>query len=396
VARQGGTYTGPRGGSATGGTAGGVYTGPRGTTVIGGARAGTVTGPGGGTASGGKGGAVVIGPEGNVHASGGKAGTVTGPGGGTAAGVARGSATAGPGGAAASGGRVGTATGPGGTTVTGGERGAAVAGPGGAVAAGGRAVAASGPYGAVATGGRGVAAVGPGGAAAYGTRYVGASNLQGQAVAVRRGYVSSGAFRPGWYARYPGAWAAAGFVAGSAWTAATWGSCASTVGYPAETTAYAYDYGSNITIQEGQVYYDDQVYATEAQYAEQATAIADAGQQAQPAESEQWQPLGIFAMVKGDATESNDIFQLALSKNGVVRGNYYNATTDTVTPVKGSLDKKTQRIAWIVGENKNTVFEAGLLNLTREQTTALVHQGKDKTQQVTLVRLEEPAPEKKE
>jgi hypothetical protein len=36
------------------------------------------------------------------------------------------------------------------------------------------------------------------------------------------------------------------------------------------------------------------------------------------------------------------------------------------------------------------VFEAGLNNLTQNETTVLVHYGKDRTQQMMLVRLEEP------
>lgn len=136
--------------------------------------------------------------------------------------------------------------------------------------------------------------------------------------------------------------------------------------------------------------YGDQVAGTEAEYADQATAIADAGAKAEPPNDEKWEPLGVFAMVKGEETTSNDIFQLAINKDGVIRGNYYNATTDTVTPVKGSLDRKTQRVAWTVGDKKDTVFEAGLYNLTKEETTMLVHFGKDNTEQRALVRIEQP------
>jgi hypothetical protein len=388
--RQGGAYTGPRGGQAvggsrggayttaggtavSGGSKGGVYTGPRGqVTVAGGAKGGTVTGPGGNTVSGGKGGAVVIGPNGNVHATGGKGAVATGPGG-TAAAGARGSVT----------------TGPGGTVATG-SRGAVATGPGGTVAGGSRGAVAVGPNGAVAAGGRGVAATGPGGAYVGGTRFVAASDLHGQGAYVRNGFHYYNAFTPGWYARYPGAWAAAGWAAGAAWAAPAWGTCATAVGYPADTTAYTYDYGDNITYQDGNVYFGDQVAATEAQYADQATQIADAGRQAQPAADEQWQPLGVFALVKGDETTSDNIFQLALDKGGVVRGNYYNALTDSTQPVYGSLDKKSQRVAWSVGEKKDVVFEAGLLNLTKEQTTVLVHLGKDRTEQYALFRIEQP------
>ena len=72
-------------------------------------------------------------------------------------------------------------------------------------------------------------------------------------------------------------WAAAGWVAGSAWSAASWGSACSTVGYAESAAPFTYDYGDNITYQDGQVYYGEQPAGTEAQYAEQASAIADAG-----------------------------------------------------------------------------------------------------------------------
>jgi hypothetical protein len=95
-------------------------------------------------------------------------------------------------------------------------------------------------------------------------------------------------------------------------------------------------------------------------------------------------------MVQGDETSSNDIFQLAMNKDGIVRGNYYNAISDSTTPVTGSLDKKSQRVAWTIGDKKYPVYEAGLYNLTQEQTTMLVHQDKDQTAQYRLFRIEQP------
>jgi hypothetical protein len=60
-------------------------------------------------------------------------------------------------------------------------------------------------------------------------------------------------------------------------------------------------------------------------------------------------------------------------------------------PVYGQVDKKTQRAAWTVGDRKDVVYEAGAANLTQDQTTMLVHFGKDRTQQWTLVRLQQPS-----
>ena len=60
------------------------------------------------------------------------------------------------------------------------------------------------------------------------------------------------------------------------------------------------------------------------------------------------------------------------------------------TSIEGMVDKHNQRAAWTVGKKKSPVFEAGIANLTREETTVLVHFGKGKIQQMTLVRIEEP------
>jgi hypothetical protein len=217
-----------------------------------------------------------------------------------------------------------------------------------------------------------------------GTRQVSAVSLQNQGAYVRRDFGYYNAFRPGWYGRYPGAWAAAGWAVGAAWRVPTWGACASYVGYPQDTPATYYNYGDSVTYQDGNVYYGDEVVSTEADYAQQATDFADTGRQAKPPENEQWQPLGVFAMIKGDASTSNDIFQLAISKDGVVRGNYYNAVSDSTTPVYGSLDKKSQRLAWTIGDQKEPVYETGLYNLTQQETTMLVHFSKDHTEQYNL------------
>jgi hypothetical protein len=348
--------------------------------VIAGGKGGSVTGPGGNTVSGGKAGDVVIGPNGNVHAGGTRGGSISTAGGASIAGGSHAGVTAGPGGAVASGGRVGAATGPGGTTIAGGSHGTAAVGP----------------YGAAGSRTRVAGGVTPGGGAYVGTRHISGATLQNQGAYVRRNFSNYNAFSPGWYGRYPGAWAAAGWAAGAAWRVPAWGACASYVGYPDDTAATTYNYGDDVTYQDGNVYYGDEVAATEADYAQQASQIADTGRQAQPPDSEQWQPLGVFAMVKGDAQTSNDIFQLAISKEGVVRGNYYNAVSDSTTPVYGSLDKKSQRIAWAIGDKKEPTYETGLYNLTQPESTMLVHFSKDHTEQYNLFQVPQQNDERKE
>jgi len=394
--RSSSQVVGPRGG--TGGTrsGSGSITTPRGGTIdykgaaAGGSTARGVTGGKyiGGvqvtTAGGhevtkvGKGGAAV-GPGGN--AVGGRSGawTASGAGGGSASGAYRGGVAIGPHGAAAGGTRVGTATGPAGTTVGGASRGGVAVGPHGAVA--GRTTAVSGAGG-TAVAGRRTAVT------SYGTYHRSAVAVRGQGVYVRQSFTHYDCFSPRWYARYPGAWFAAGWVAGTPWRAATWGTVSSYAGYSYEPVYY--DYGSNIVYQDNSVYIDGEKAGSTDEYVEKATQIASTGKEAKPEKNEDFMPLGVFALVQGEEQTAYHIFQLALSKKGVIRGTYYNAVTDSTETVYGSVDAKTQRAAWTVGDRKSPVYEAGIANLTRDETTVLIHYSKEKTQQWTLVRIEQP------
>jgi len=215
--------------------------------------------------------------------------------------------------------------------------------------------------------------------------------VAGQGVYLRQGFSHYNCFRPGWYAQYPGAWLAAGLVAGAAWNTCSWGDCSSYCGYAAEPTYY--DYGTTAVAEEGTMYVNGEAAGTVAEYAATAETIADTGQQAKPPEDEKWQSLGVFAMVQGEETTSYNIFQLAINKDGVMRGNYYNALTDSAEPLAGSVDRKTQRACWTVGGRKSPVYEAGIANLTKDETTMLMHYGKEKSVQMTLVRIEAPKEE---
>ena len=97
---------------------------------------------------------------------------------------------------------------------------------------------------------------------------------------------------------------------------------------------------------------------------------------------------------RASSTDSNDLFQLAVNKAGTIRGNFYNVLSDTTLPVYGSVDKKTQRAAWTVGDKKEPIYEAGFANLTKSETPMMVHFGKDRSQQWTLIRVEQPAEKK--
>ena len=65
-------------------------------------------------------------------------------------------------------------------------------------------------------------------------------------------------------------------------------------------------------------------------------------------------------------------------------------STEVTLPLAGSVDKKTQRVAFTVGDNTSNLIETGLYNLTKDEAPALVHVGDDQTQQWLLVRLKQP------
>lgn len=124
------------------------------------------------------------------------------------------------------------------------------------------------------------------------------------------------------------------------------------------------------------------------EYYDQAQGLADTGAQAQTTDDTEWMPLGVFSMTHDDQTKPTLILQLAVDKEGTIRGNYTDtAVANDTQPVQGSVDKKTQRAAWTIGSNKDNVIETGIYNLTKDEAPCLVHFGKDKTEQWILVRL---------
>ncbi len=153
-----------------------------------------------------------------------------------------------------------------------------------------------------------------------------------------------------------------------------------------------YNYGENVYYQDGNVYYGDQPVCTEAQYIEQAEAIAESVPDTKPA-AKDWMPLGVFAITQdGEPTgaEPTMFLQLAVSKQGILNGTFQNTATGTVKVVEGMVDKETQRAAWAAKDERRPLMETGIANLTHDLTPALVHFPDNSTQQVLLVRLEEP------
>jgi hypothetical protein len=220
------------------------------------------------------------------------------------------------------------------------------------------------------------------------TAPVSGSVYAARGAAVRNSYNGAGMYGQGWYGAHPGAWNPSGWTAGRVWGAATWPSVGAWYGFGSAQPVY-YDYGNNISYQGDQVCYGDQPVATADQYYQQASSLAAAAPSPDP-DSGEWMPLGVFALVQNDQSDPHYIVQLAVNKSGALRGNYSDLISGTNVLIQGSVDKKSQRVAWTVGDNKRTVGETGLFNLTKDEAPVLIHLGKDKTQQWTLVRLKQP------
>jgi hypothetical protein len=151
-----------------------------------------------------------------------------------------------------------------------------------------------------------------------------------------------------------------------------------------------YDYGGNVVAQPQAIYVNGDDAGSPQQYAAQAGKIAAAGSST-PAPDSTWQPLGVFVMVEGDQTTSDDTFQLAVNPQGLFRGNYHNLKDNSIVQLSGSVDPKTQRAAWTIGGDKSPVYEAGIANLTKDETTMLLYPGDGSPRQFTLIRLQQPS-----
>lgn len=235
---------------------------------------------------------------------------------------------------------------------------------------------------------------GPGGnviAAGRGGTFVNGQFVGGRSwAAVNGSFTRWNYFGPGWIGQYPGGWWPGKWaVAGTAWAVATWPYASAYCGCYGEPVYY--DYGGNVAYQDETVYADDQPVATAADYYAQADQLADSGT---TADNEDWMPLGVFAVVSEEGqTQTDKIVQLAVNRDGIIRGNFQDVLLDKVTPVTGAVDKSTQRVSLKLEGNDTLVVETGLYNLTNDEAPVLVHFAPDRREGRVFIRLKNPSTE---
>jgi hypothetical protein len=222
-----------------------------------------------------------------------------------------------------------------------------------------------------------------------GTYYAGDAALTGYANALYSGPSNYPYYNAAMYSGYAGAWSATNMASPSLYTNPGYSALAGQLGMSDQPTSY--DYGGNIVAHSHTVYINGSRAGTPEEYANQAAQLATSGRNAQPDPNTKWQPLGVFGMVRGGESSAEDIFQLAVSPQGVIRGNYHNTKTNSVVPIAGAVDPKTQRASWTIGGDRQPVYEAGIANLTKDQTTMLVHGADGQPRQFSLIRLPEPS-----
>ncbi len=188
----------------------------------------------------------------------------------------------------------------------------------------------------------------------------------------------------GWN-RFPAAWwwRPATWVSFGRWFTWTW------------ARPFTYEFGTTIVYRDNYIFVNDRQLATVEAFQEQAAAIAKNVPDDFAGEEAEWMPLGVFAIAEDSATDTGMMIQLAVSRQGVISGAFYNEITDTLRPLVGSVDQTSQRAAWRFadGVDEEIVMETGIFNLTQDNSTAMVHFGSGKFQTWLLVRLPEPSEE---
>jgi len=156
------------------------------------------------------------------------------------------------------------------------------------------------------------------------------------------------AFTPDWYAKHPQAWQPAKSSA-DWWKTADVATISAWLGQPAQlvmaagTTA---DSGGAVATAGGADIGADGL---------QSVLVLPAGHQnaVGPADSD-CLPLGVFAVVPPgtqDTAQAHNYQQLAIDRQGTIKGNFFDTISGTVLPITGTVDRTALAASWTVGTN---------------------------------------------
>ncbi len=210
-----------------------------------------------------------------------------------------------------------------------------------------------------------------------------------------------GAFSRGWHHNHGGAWGwgNGGYAWGNPWAAASLGTAAGWLGLSALDSGVANAnpiISSNPTTlanvqpdenlaQDNQNDDDEDAPLTQPANAAQVAAIGNQD----PGAEATFLPLGVYSIAPAGETEAVALLHLAVSKEGTVRGTYYDLKTDKDQNIQGAIDKKDHSLAWTVGTDGKTVFHTWLEDLTEQSGPVTVRTNDGPTQEWTIARYTE-------
>jgi len=175
-------------------------------------------------------------------------------------------------------------------------------------------------------------------------------------------------FTPAWYSEHPDAWQYTHPHA-DLWAVAGVAGLTNWLGYPAAATSATAATSTTVAA----------AIATTTAAGTEATATAtstdgNASSAAAPPDLE-WMPLGVYATGPKDAAQGHVYQQLAVSKQGELKGNYYDSITNTTQPVSGSIDRETRKASWKVGGKGGATFETTLDALMKTPSDVTMKSG---------------------
>jgi hypothetical protein len=215
-------------------------------------------------------------------------------------------------------------------------------------------------------------------------------------------------FTHGWYGHHAGAWGwnHGAYGWGNPWAFATLGTAAAWLGASAwenagwggnNSTVYTADNG-NVNEQpiDQQADTGEQLAEgdeTDAQAVEDQPAVAPSAAEANALarigandtlSGAQFLTLGVYTLAPAGQEEATGMIQLAIAKNGVLRGTFADLKTDQDQNIQGSVDKKTGRVAFTIGPEGKDVYETSIQDLTQQSGPLTIHANDGQTSEWTI------------
>ncbi len=178
-------------------------------------------------------------------------------------------------------------------------------------------------------------------------------------------------FTAAWYSEHPDAWQYTHPHA-DLWAVAGVAGLTNWLGYPAAAATTTAATSTTVAAASATT----TAAGTEAAAVATATSTdGNASSAAAPPSDLEWMPLGVYATGPKDAAQGHVYQQLAVSKQGELKGNYYDSITNTTQPVSGSIDRETRKASWKVGGRGGATFETTLDALMKTPSDVTMKSG---------------------